>query len=196
MLFLALPMTLSHVSKKVSWSNSLNFKSIPVTSRIHRHMLSLLLFLDFASQTWRRKQVSTPSSFAVSSIYRAYWCLNQGTDDCWHQRTLACAHRGSTKELGRMCRALARVADPPYNLSWHLEEPFLIFSGFREKSVPWASRGSHTQGRDDGDFNHQWRPGRSGERHQTENIFLRQSREDLLMYWNWGERESQVWHEN
>lgn len=116
-------MTLSHISKKFSWSNSLNFKNIPVTSCRHKHTLNLLLLLDFASQTWRRKQVSTSSSFAVSSIYRAYCCLNQGTDDCWHQPALACAHRGSTKELVRVCHALARAADPPYNLSWYLEEP-------------------------------------------------------------------------
>lgn len=196
MLFLALPMTLSHVSKKVSWSNSLNFKNIVVTLCRPWHMLSLLLLLDFASQTWRRKQVSTPSSFAASSIYRAYWCKHQSTDDCWHQPALACAHRGSTKELVRVCHALARAADPPYNLSWHLEEPLWSSqdSGHKQYHGPvravaprWEMMVTLTINGDQGEV----------VKHIRLRIYiLRQNKEDLLMYWNWGERESQVWHEN
>lgn len=72
------------MSPKVSWSKSLNFKNIPVKLYRHCQMLNLLLLLDFSSQTWRIKQVSTLSSSASSSLYRAYWCEYQSTNVCWH----------------------------------------------------------------------------------------------------------------
>lgn len=56
-------------------------------------MLNLFLLLDFASQIQRIKQVSTPSSSDVSSLYRAFWCKHQSTCDSWHTPLPAWAHR-------------------------------------------------------------------------------------------------------
>lgn len=130
--------------QKVSWSKSLNSKNIPIKLCRHCHMLNQSLLLDFSSQTWRIKQVSTLSSSALSSLYMAYWCKYQSANvyGHWPHPCMCPQEKHYRASKNMLC---ASHGCWPTHLALKAWEGSVVHSGFKGHALPWVIQGCDTQ---------------------------------------------------